>query len=339
MMANPDVIVNITDAIAETSTVDLGLILIVSTDAVKDYKEYDLSGGITSSGIEDDYPSTTNTYRKAATIAKQTPSPRKLAIIGCSSGVILEDDLIERLNTLLVEHDSFFRILVTSEVGTIKLAVAKWAADNKKFAYIQYDNTTFTEDYTSTPARLLLHKVADEHLDAAESGYASNLVPGTFTFKFKGYNGITPDTLTATEISQAETKNMGYYIKVSGLNMQRNSKASNYSDGKPLYIDDLESRIYTEESIKSRLLSVLTTNNKVPGDVNGLQMIEDTLNQVLNNNYNLGIIASMDNGNPDFSVDTTLAEFIKSTREWRGIKFKYTYLHPTEKITVTGTVS
>jgi hypothetical protein len=336
-MANPDVIVNITDAGAEVSTTDFGLILIVSGDGSGDYKEYDLSSGIAASGIETDYATSTETYKKAASVARQKPSPSKIAIVGCSGSS--GQSLTDKLNAMLVEHDSFFRVICSLNSSADKLAVAKWCEDNKKFAYIQYSDTSFTEDYSAVKARLLLHNVTDEHLDAAEAGYAASRTPGTWIPKFKSYEGISASTLTPTDKTNAENKNMGYYIKVVGIPMMRSSRASNYTASKVAYIDDLESRVYTEVTIANKLLSLMINTPKLPGDINGLQLIEDAVGQVLRANYNLEIIASKDNGNPDYSTDVTLAEFIKSTREWKGIKFAYKYLHGTEKITVTGEVS
>lgn len=333
-MANYDVIVDITSETAQVSTVDFGLILIVSTDGKKDYKEYDISGGIAASGISTDYPSTTVTYQKADTIAAQSPRPQKIATLGIASG----DDLEIELNKVVVENSGFFRVLIDTNDSAQKFGLAKWCAKNKKFAYLQYDDIVFTEDYTSTPARLLYHTVADEHLDAAEAGYMSARLPGTTSFKFRTYNNVSPSKLTAEEISDVENKNMGYYIRNVGIDMQRNSRASNYSTSKPMYIDDLEAREYTSVEIANNLLSMLVNTPKLTGDTRGLQLIESGVGQVLLDNYSIDIIATDDNGNPEFNVDVSNASFDKTERAWKNIKFGYAYAHPTEKIYVTGTV-
>lgn len=333
---NPDVNVNISDIGVEVSTTDFGLALIIAGDGSTDYKEYNLSNGIAASGIVDDYASTTETYKKALAVASQTPCPSKIAIVGCSG--LTGSTLTDKLNELLVQHDSFFRVLTSIDTSADMLEIAKWADNNKKFAYLQYDNTSYTEDYSTVNARVMLRKVADEHLDAAEVGYASVRTPGTWIPKFKEYKGITPDTLTATEITNANNKNMGYYIKVTGLNMQRSSRATSYSVSKPLYIDDLESRAYTEVTMQNKLLSLMVNVPKLGGDVRGLQMIESTIGQVLEQNFEDNIIAVLDTGNADYTINTSGAEFVKATREWKDINFEYTYLHGTEKITVTGGV-
>lgn len=333
-MANYDVIVDITDATAQVSTVNFGLVLIVSTDGKKDYKEYDISGGIAASGISVDYAETTATYKKADTIAAQSPRPQRVATLGIAS----DDDLEVELNKVIVENSSFFRVLIDTADSAKKLGLAKWCAKNKKFAYLQYDDLIFTEDYTSTAARLLYHTVADEHLDAAEAGYMSARIPGSTSFKFRTYKNVSPSKMSADEISQAETKNMGYYIRNVGIDMQRNSRASNYSVSKPMYMDDLESREYTSVQIANNLLSVMVNVAKLTGDTRGLQLIDATISQVLLENYGYEIIAATDAGNPDFEVDTTRAKFDKSERSWKDIKFGYAYAHPTEKIYVTGIV-
>lgn len=334
-----DVTVNISDASASVRTTDFSLILIVSDDAVVDYKEYDLSNGIANSGIDSDYTSSTTTYKMANAIAGQEVSPGKVAIIGCSSGVLGASDVIDKLNEMLQEgNGKAFRILTTYDDSATKLAIAKWAESNKKMAYIQYNVTTFTEDYSTVDARIVFHKTADEFLDAAEASYMATRTPGTAILKFKTFKLVTPQNLTADEITQAEAKNMGYYIKVVDIPMERSSKASSYSSSEPKYIDDLESRIYTAVTMENKLLSMLINQPKLPGDINGLSMIETSIGQVLNSNYNMDIIATTDNNKPDYEVDTDLAEFLKSDRSWNGIKFRYKYLHGTEKINVKGTV-
>lgn len=334
-MANYDVIVDITDQSAQISTIDFGLTLIVSTDVNKDYKEYDISAGIANSGIVDDYAETTEAYQKAATFAAQSPRPSKIAIIGCGAG----ETLTTRLNNLLVENGEFFRVLISTNNPAQKLELAKWAAANKKFAYLQYDTTTFIEDYSSVArTRLLLNKNTDEHLDAAEAGYFSAIVPGTASFKFRTYNAVTPSKLTPDEINQAETKNMGYYIRNVGIDMQRNSKAANYTNSRPAFMDDIESRVYTETQIANNLLTQLVNLPKLTGDTRGLQLIDSTIGKVLLDNYNLGIIAVDDNGKPDFQIDTSKATFDSAERAWKDISFIYRYAHPTAKIYVSGIV-
>lgn len=333
-----DVIVSISDIGADIATIDFGLILIVSTDAVGDYKQYDLSDGIANSGISDDYITTTDTYKKALAVSQQQPSPSKIGIIGCSSGTISDQDLTEKLDELLESESDFFRVLVATSSTSTKLAIAKWAEANKTFAYIQYADTTFTEDFSTTSARLLFHKTADEHMDAAEAGYSATRTPGTFNHMFKTLVGITPEKLTTTEKTGVEAKNMGYYAKVSGKPMIRGSKASNWSSGNPLYIDDLESRVYIGETMQNELMELLSNTPKLPGDINGLQLVSSIISGALQSAYDMDIIASDDNGNSDFQVNTENAVFDKKNREWKNIDFQYTYLQAAEKITVTGGV-
>ncbi len=337
-MANGDVIVSISDASAEVSSTDYSKILVVSDDKVLAYKEYDLSGGISASGIATDYPITTDTYKKVLAIAAQTPAPQIVGVIGCSAGVITTPALTVILNELLLTVDNFFRVVTTYDTTTLRLDIAKWAEVNGKFAYIQYADTTFTDDYTTTAARIILHKTANEHADAAEAGYAATRTPGTFIFKFKEIKELTPQSLTAAEKTAVDAKNMGYYAKVSGLNMERSSKASNWSSSKPLYIDDLESRAYIMNEMQNKLLTLMVNTAKVPGDINGIQMIDSVVSGVLQNAYDDNIVASKDDGTPDFNTDVSKAKFIKASRQWTAVNFNYAYLHGTEKITVPGTV-
>lgn len=335
---NPDVVVNITDASAEVSSTDYSLILIVSDEKIFDYKEYDLSSGIAASGIATDYPTTTDTYKKALAVSSQVPCPSKIAVIGCTATTSTPQEVTDKLDALISEHDTFFRLLATYELGTVKVAIATWAQQNKKFAYLQYDNTTFTEDYTTIGARLFLHKTVNEHLDAASAGYAAARIPGTFIPKFKTLIGITPQALTAAEKTAAEAKNMDYYLRVTGIDMERSSRASNYTVSKPLYIDDLESRAYIQNEISNKLLTLMVNTAKVPGDINGLQMIDGVISGVLQSSYDLQIVASKDDGAADYTTNVSNATFNKSTRQWSGITFNYKYLHGTELISVTGTV-
>lgn len=326
-----DVTVSISDGGASVSSLDTGLILIVSTDAVKDYTEYDISNGIAASGIDVDYNNTTRTYKQAAAVAAQVAVPQKIAVVGVSNGVITDEALETALNDMYVEHNSFFRMLTSTDATGTKLAVAKWAEANKKMPYIQYEVDNFVEDYSATNARLLYHADAEERLDAAEAGFASSRIPGTFILKFKEYVGITPTAIAPATISNIESRNMGYYIRSNKIGMQRSSKLSNWSVSKPKFVDDIESRYYLEKEIQDKLLTLLVNTEKLPGNVDGLQSIESQIQLVLQRAEDLEIL------NP-FATDTTNAVFDKSTRKYSGIKFNYTYLHGVEEIQVTGEV-
>lgn len=332
-----DVTVNISSAGAEVSSTDYGLILIISDDKVQAYTEYDLSGGIAASGIATDYPIGTDTYKKALAVASQKPSPSKIAVVGCSTTAIDPEDIITILDEMFVTHDSFFRVLTTYDVDATKLALAQWAVQKNKFPYIQYNDITFTSDYSTIGARVHLHKTVNEFADAAEAGFFASLVPGTTIPKFREYVGLTPQTFTTAEKAFIKSNNLAHYEKVTGLNMERSSRATNWSSSSPRYIDDLESRVYIATEMQNKLLTQMVNSPKLGGDTNGVQVIGGTIATILETAYQLGIIATLE-GKGDYSVNIKSASFNKVTRSWDNVTYKYEYLHGTESITINGVV-
>lgn len=332
-MKNTDVIVTITEQQQVPSPISFGKVLLISTEKANDYTEYKLS--LELDKIKVDYGEISEAYKKALAMSKIEGAPDVLAMFGinASDAAFTIDDLNSALETLIQEHNDFFRVITTATEETHKKAIAKWANDNDKFARIQYDNTEFISDYSDVEQRLLLY-TKDGYLDVAECAFAATKIPGSFNYKFKNYGKtIAADSLTNTQIADAESKNMGYYINYAGVTMMRSGKTSN---GK--YIDDLESRVYIKTMMQNKLMQLLVKEDKVSGGQLGLKQIKAAMIEVLEQSTNDNIIMKDENNQGIFNVDTSSAYFENETKRWKNIYFNYKFNDGTDGIDINGIV-
>lgn len=337
-----DINVIISDQTQVTSQEGFGKLLVVCTTTAHSYEEYDISEDLAS--VQVDFATDTEVYKIVNTFASQEPRPQKVAIFGTDISASQDKaaDLTTALNTLITQYPNWYRIILDDKTETLIAAVATWSETNNKRFYTQFDNTTFTTDFTSKKRTALGYKKNTDRLDAAMVGYAATRIPGSFTFKFKNLKNITADAILPADLATIRSKNMNAYVnkfEVIGLGTaQLDSGVTASGD----YIDHIESMDWVKFQIESEIAKLLMATEKVPYTDAGIQQVVSAITTALQSAFNNGIIGTNEDNTPAFSITYKTVREIPSTdrqnRKLTGIKFNYVEAGAIEEVTVNGAV-
>lgn len=342
MIFLPDINVNISDNTQIVSQAGFGLCLVVCTTKAQPYKEYDISEDLTA--VEADFASNTPVYEMINTFAAQNPRPTKVAIFGVSLGAseTKATDLTTALNTLITTNNDWYRMLLDDTTEALIAAVSAWTETNSKMFYSEFANTTFTTDLTTKARTVLGYKENADRLDCAMAGYAASRIPGSFTFKFKPFNGITADAITPAELTTIKSKNMNSYFTkfaVIGLGTAQ-LDGGVVTNGK--FIDQIESRDWVQYRIEQEIAKLLMSSEKIPYNNDGIQQVVMAVMTALNDAFDNQIIDTKADKTPAFVVNYNTVDKIsaadKTARKLTGITFSYVELGSVHEVTVNGAV-
>lgn len=337
-----DITVTISEDTQVVTQAGFGLCLIVSTTTTHAYEEYDISEDL--SAVVTDFADTTEVYKIAETFAAQNPRPTKIAIFGVdlSSSVQKSADLTAALNTLITTNNNWYRIILEDKTEILITAASDWAETNTKLFYTEFANTTFTTDFTSKNRTVLGYKENSDRLDGAMTGYAASRIPGSFTFKFKNFNGITPDAITPTELATIQNKHMNCYFKKFEIEGITDGQLDNGVVASGKFIDQIESRDWIRFRIQQEIAKLKSTSQKIHYSNAGIQQLATCVTTALNDAFDNDIIDQKLDKTPAFSVGyKTVDQMTTSDKEKRiirGITFKYVELGAVHGTDVTGSV-
>ncbi|MCL0312789.1 hypothetical protein M2S00_06680 [Apilactobacillus sp. TMW 2.2459] len=186
----------------------------------------------------------------------------------------------------------------------------------------------------------LYHTNTDERADAALASEATYATVGKQSWKFThDLNGITPETLTVTQILNLERQHFIVYV-------QKGDHAS-FTDDKNaqgLYIDFIHGMDFVKATVENNLQNSLTLNGKgvFTFDARGLNAVKESITNTLNTAGDNGIIRSDDTGKYEFDVQMPdISKFHESTIEHRileHVKFNYTASSAINEIHINGNV-
>lgn len=183
----------------------------------------------------------------------------------------------------------------------------------------------------------LKHNTA-EAADAAFVGAIATLPVGSVTWKFKTLNGITPESLTATELVGINKVNAVAYTTVFGKDQTTEGKVLSGE-----YIDTIHGIIWVKSNMESAMEKLLQENDKVPYSQVGINMVLGAATQVLSKAYEQGIIQADENGKADFTISAAPREQQSaqdlSNRHYGGLSFAYHASGAIHTLTVHGTVN
>lgn len=177
-----------------------------------------------------------------------------------------------------------------------------------------------------------------EAMDAALIGAVATLPVGSITWKFKQLVGITPETLTSSEVTGFNAINVMAYEVVNGQGQT--------SEGKTMsgeYIDTIHGVIWVRATMQGKLESFLQKNGKVPYNQNGITQLSGIVIQVLEQAYQQGIIQQNETtGKGDYSVTASprsaQSQVDLSNRHYGGLGFTYHAAGAIHTLTVNGEV-
>lgn len=210
-------------------------------------------------------------------------------------------------------------------------------ANKDHFLVIQTNDTSVLNSLQGQSYTIGLKHDTAEAMDAAFVGEIATLPVGSVTWKFKTLQGITPESLTATELVGINKVNAVAYTTVFGKDQT--------TEGKTLsgeYIDTVHGIIWVKNNMESGMEKLLQTNGKVPYSQVGINLVLGAATQVLNKAYEQGIIQADANGKADFSISATPREQQSaqdlSNRHYGGLSFTYHASGAIHTLTVHGTI-
>ena len=293
----------------------------------------------------DGWTSSDAVYKIANAIFSQNPSVNKIVVGRKDSNDATID---AALNAIANENNDWYGIVVDQALVSSFADVASWVETAKKFAIFwitdvnAYDPSKSTDlasvlklanrnrsavDWHATPAG------GADYPDAAWMGEGFPYEPGTSTWAYKTLNGVTPDTLLASQETALKNKNCNYYTTVGGVSITQEGKVASGE-----YIDIIIGTDWIEARLREAVYSALVNNRKIPYDDTGIAMIEGLVKGVLNEAASKGILQAD-------SIAVTVPKYAdipqadKLARKLPDVKFSALYQGASHSVTINGTIS
>lgn len=282
---------------------------------------------------------TTDVYKAAALIFAQANAPKKIAIYAT------EDTAVNALADKKLTSKDWRQLIVVNSGETASTISAIMAAiealDGKMyFAGLDVDDDTAITA-TGINRTVLFYCTATEAAPvpvAALVGEAAGRDAGSFTYKNLILKGIEPQDLSDEEIKEIHRKGGITFVTKAGDNVTSEGKTAGGE-----YIDIIDSEDYCIQQITYNIQKALNANGKVAYDNNGIPILESVVVNVLQTAYNNGMIASNEDGTPNYSVsfakreDTT--EEQRVSRVYSGGTFTFALAGAIHEVEITGTIT
>ena len=293
----------------------------------------------------DGWTSSDAVYNIANAIFSQNPSVNKIVVGRKDSNDATID---AALNAIANENNDWYGIVVDQALVSSFADVASWVETAKKFAIFWITDVNAYDPSKSTDLASVL-KLANrnrsavvwhatpaggaDYPDAAWMGEGFPYEPGTSTWAYKTLNGVTPDTLLASQETALKNKNCNYYMTVGGVSITQEGKVASGE-----YIDIIIGTDWIEARLREAVYSALVNNRKIPYDDTGIAMIEGLVKGVLNEAASKGILQAD-------SIAVTVPKYAdipqadKLARKLPDVKFSALYQGAIHSVTINGTIS
>ena len=303
-MALHDVEIVITDQTRPLTQAGFGLPLIFGTDGDKPYKEY-----ASIQAVAEDYDETTDEYKAAQAVFRQSPHPQRVAIYAFERTDPQPGDLEAALNELTQLHNDWYWLVYAprEQEADDLTELAAWVAGAGKFAVLTNQAgepaTIVAELKTAATAMeasrvvLFAHTSPEAYPDAALVGRMAPLQPGSATFKFKSLDGVPEAEFGTTEILELHDAGIITYVRKFGVLQTSEGFVSDKT-----YADIQLAKDWLKARMEERISRVLFMNEKIPYDNIGIAQILDPIRTTLQQATTLGIVARGDDGAGLFTV-------------------------------------
>ena len=293
----------------------------------------------------DGWASTDAVYKIANAIFSQNPSVNKIVVGRKDSG---DASIDAALNAIANENNDWYGVVVDQAMVANFADVASWVETAKKFAIFWITDVNAYDSTKSTDLASVL-KLANrnrsavvwhatptggaDYPDAAWMGEGFPYEPGSSTWAYKTLNGVTPDTLLASQETALKGKNCNYYTTVGGVSITQEGKVASGE-----YIDIIIGTDWIEARLREAVYSALVNNRKIPYDDTGIAMIEGLVKGVLNEAASKGILQAD-------SIAVTVPKYAdipqadKLARKLPDVKFSALYQGAIHSVTINGTIS
>lgn len=236
--------------------------------------------------------------------------------------------------------DWTFAIQAESKIGDETMSLSNiFEANKDHFLVLQSADPSVYNGYRGQNYTIGLVHDLSEPMDAALLGSTALLPVGSTTWKLRNLVGITPDLLTVSELKGIATNYAIAYVEVAG---QGETSEGTSLSGE--YIDTLHGALWVKTEMQNRLERLLQSNNKIPYEQSGINMIQGVAITVLEQALEQGIVLTNEaNGKGDYTVTATPRSAQSkddiSKRHYGGLSFTYHASGAIHTITVHGTIN
>lgn len=252
------------------------------------------------------------------------------------------------LSAIQTADDDWYALYTLYNSNAYVLAAAAWVEARKKIYIAEVPETeavttavgnsdTLDDLHTLAYARTagLWHPIAAEMAGAAWLGKVLPKEPGSETWAFKRLAGISPSSLTTTQITNLKNRKANWYYTVAGVNIT--SPTGYTADGN--YIDVARGLDWVEDDMATAVFGLLAGADKVPYTDPGVAQVEAEVRGSLKRAVSRGIFAE----DPAFVVTVPLVADVsasdKAARHLPDVKWSATLAGAVHSVDVTGVVS
>jgi len=269
-----------------------------------------------------------------------------LMTVGDVAGTI--EDADTALTAIKVADNDWYGIAAVTRTQAQQVLIAAWAESNTKL-YIAASadaNIPGTTDAADTTTLAAVCKAASyirtgviynalaasTYPDAAWFGRCLPLDAGSINWAFKTLSGITPDSLTATQITNLEAKYCNYYNTIASVSGTRFGWTANGE-----YFDLTRGIDWLVTEIQTNLYTRLATLAKIPMTDKGRAAVEAVIRGALEAGIDRGLIATITSITVPEIADISAVD--KAARLLSGVEFAAVLAGAINKVTIAGTVS
>jgi len=269
-----------------------------------------------------------------------------LMTVGDVAGTI--EDADTALAAIKLADNDWYGVAFVSRVQAQVQKVADWAESNTKlFITASADANIVNQDLstdTTTIAKYLYSAAyvrsaciynalaATTYADAAWLGRCLPLDAGSITWAFKTLTGITADSLTATQRTNATNKYCNVYETVAGVSITQMG-----TTGGNEYIDITRGIDWLQATMQEDIYTRLVQQDKIPFTDKGIASIEALVRKALESGIDRNFIASITSITTPAVADVSAAD--KAARLLGDVEFVAVLAGAIHEIQVSGVVT
>lgn len=319
--------------------IGFGIPLLLVENATKEVKYTEISK--VQEVVEVGFESTSDIYKAVALIFDQDGAPKNVAVCAVTTKAK------EALEDTKLTSQGWRQLIVInggqeSSASTVKeIADAVEILKNKLyFAGLDLDDSSsITGTNLDHTVLFYCDKTEDVPVPvAALVGEIAGREAGSFTYKNLILKGIEPQDLSDLEIEAIHKKGGLTFVAKAGDNVTTEGKSVSGE-----FIDIIDSEDYVIQQLAFKTQRLLNRSPKVAYTNNGIAMLESVAVDVLQTAFNNGMIATKEDGSPDFTVSYALREDTSEDDRYARIypygSFRFALAGAIHHVEITGTIT
>lgn len=308
-----DITVSITTS-AVIGSVGLGYPLVIQGAAEKEV-EYTECNDLTEV-VKAGFTTDSEVYKACAAIFAQANKPKTVAVVATTG----------KTNDWLIEFkEKEFRQIVPilgGETDCDETDLVKAVSTMEdKMLFLAFSALEEMPTINSDRVVAVMFGKAD-YANAAVVGASAGLTPGSFTYKNLILTGVEPVEMNSATVDTIHEKGAICILKKAGDIVTSEGKTTSGE-----YIDVIDSKDYIINNIVYKCQKLLNDSPKLSFDNVGISQLENTVTSVLADAYNMGIIATNDDGTAAYSTtfapraETSASD--RASRTYNGGNFTF----------------